>query len=39
MENYNEMLKSEISSFRELGHRFFNKEVSVGDFKGASGGM
>lgn len=39
MENYNEMLKSEIGAFRELGHRFLNKEVSVGEFKGASGGM
>lgn len=39
MDSYNEMLKSEISSFRELGHKFLNKEVSVGDFKGASGGM
>ncbi len=39
MENYNEMLKSEISAFRELGHKFLNKEVSVGEFKGASGGM
>lgn len=39
MNGYNEMLKSEISSFRELGHKFLNKEVSVGDFKGASGGM
>ena len=34
MDSYNEMLKSEISSFRELGHKFLNKEVSVGDFKG-----
>ncbi len=39
MENYNEMLKSEIGAFRELGHKFLNKEVSVGEFKGISGGM
>ena len=39
MNSYNEMLKSEISDFRKLGHRFLDKEVSVGDFKGASGGM
>lgn len=39
MNSYNEMLKSEINDFRKLGHRFLDKEVSVGDFKGASGGM
>lgn len=39
METYNQMLKEEIKDFRELGHRFLKKEVSVGDFKGKSGGM
>lgn len=39
MNNFNEMLKSEINSFRRLGHKFLDKEVSVGDFKGVSGGM
>ena len=39
MNSYNEMLKAEIKDFRELGHKFLNKEISVGDFKGVSGGM
>lgn len=39
MTDYDKMLKSEIEGFRELGHKFYNKEVSVGDFKGVSGGM
>ncbi|WP_027128102.1 nitrite/sulfite reductase [Fusobacterium perfoetens] len=39
MNNYNQLLKDEIKDFRELGYRFLNKEVSVGDFKGKSGGM
>lgn len=39
MDNFNEMLKSEISSFRSLGYKFAAKEVSIGDFKGVSGGM
>lgn len=33
------ILKNEINSFRELGHKFYNKEISVGDFKKLSGGM
>lgn len=32
-------LKQEIKNFREIGHKFFNKEMSVGDFKKVSGGM
>lgn len=39
MNQYNQLLKSEIEDFRDLGHRFLKKEVSVGDFKGKSGGM
>lgn len=39
MNSYNEMLKNEIKDFRKLGHKFLDKEVSVGDFKGVSGGM
>ena len=35
----NEILKLEISKLREAGHKFVNKEISVGDFKGISGGM
>ena len=33
------ILKNEINSFLELGHKFYNKEISVGDFKKLSGGM
>ena len=36
MNSYNEMLKNEIKDFRKLGHKFLDKEVSVGDFKGVS---
>ena len=39
MEGFNQLLKGEIDDFRELGHRFLKKEVSIGDFKGKSGGM
>lgn len=39
MNNQYEILKNEISSFREVGHKFCNKELSVGDFKAISGGM
>lgn len=39
MRDYNQMLKDEIKDFREIGHKFLQKEVSVGDFKGKSGGM
>ncbi|MBC5997589.1 nitrite/sulfite reductase [Romboutsia ilealis] len=39
MEHLKNMLLEEIDSFRELGHRFENKEVSSADFKATSGGM
>lgn len=39
MENLKEVLMQEIQSFREIGHKFANKEMSVMDFKHASGGM
>ncbi len=34
-----EILKLEINKLREAGQKFLNKEISVGDFKGISGGM
>ena len=37
--SFNEKLKLEIKDFREIGHKFVSGEVSVGDFKGISGGM
>ena len=39
MNNLKGILINEIPAFRELGHKFLNKEVSTGDFKSASGGM
>ena len=39
MNKQDEILKLEISKLREAGHKFVNKEISVGDFKGISGGM
>lgn len=39
MKKLNLELKGEIGAFREAGHRFLKKEISVGDFKGISGGM
>lgn len=39
MDKFNNILKQEIDDFRNLGHRFLKKEISVGDFKGKSGGM
>ena len=38
-EEEKEALIKEIPVFRELGHKFVNKEVSSGDFKAMSGGM
>ncbi|MGG7079342.1 nitrite/sulfite reductase [Clostridium sardiniense] len=35
----NKILKEEIITFRENGHKFLNKEINVGQFKGMSGGM
>lgn len=32
-------LKSEINQFREIGHQFLKKELTVVEFKGKSGGM
>lgn len=34
-----EILKNEIVDFRKIGHSFYNKEISVGDFKAVSGAM
>lgn len=39
MNNQYELLKNEINSFRAEGHKFLNKELSIGDFKKISGGM
>lgn len=39
METLKSMLLKEIPSFRELGHKFENKEISALEFKATSGGM
>lgn len=39
MKEYKKVLKEEVEAFRELGHRFLNKEISKNEFKGQSGGM
>lgn len=39
MNELREKLFSEIEGFRETGHKFLNKELSVPEFKGISGGM
>ena len=39
MKELKEKLFGEIESFREQGHKFLNKELSVMEFKHASGGM
>ena len=39
MNKQHDKLKKEIEEFRELGHQFLDKKISVGDFKGKSGGM
>ncbi|EOU1683017.1 nitrite/sulfite reductase [Clostridium perfringens] len=39
MNTLNEILSKEIEEFREKGHKFLNKEMTVGEFKKASGGM
>ncbi len=39
MNEFNQKLKDEIASFREIGHKFVNKEITVNEFKGNSGGM
>lgn len=39
MNTLNEILSKEIEEFREKGHKFLNKELTVGEFKKESGGM
>ena len=39
MNSLKETLIKEIPVFRELGHKFVNKEVSTAEFKAMSGGM
>ena len=39
MDNLKSLLLGEISEFREIGHKFENKEISSSEFKGISGGM
>ncbi|MGG5460644.1 nitrite/sulfite reductase [Clostridium sp. B9] len=39
MNTLNEIFSKEIEEFREAGHKFFNKEMTVGEFKKLSGGM
>lgn len=39
MDNIKSLLLGEISEFREIGHKFENKEISSSEFKGISGGM
>ena len=39
MSNLKEALSSEIEGFRAVGHKFINKEITMMEFKHASGGM
>lgn len=39
MEKLKEKLLTEIEEFREVGHKFYNGEISMMDFKHKSGGM
>lgn len=39
MADLRQILFSEIDGFKEQGHKFLNKELNVGQFKGISGGM
>lgn len=39
MEHLRNMLLEEVDSFRELGYKFKNKEISPAEFKSVSGGM
>ena len=39
MSNLKENLLMEIEEFRKIGHKFVNKEISMMEFKHASGGM
>lgn len=39
MKELNLKLKKEIEIFKEIGHQFLDKKISIGEFKGISGGM
>ena len=39
MNTLNDILSKEIEEFREKGHKFLNKEMTVGEFRKVSGGM
>lgn len=39
MEKLKEVLRDEIKEFRKVGESFLNREITVADFKKASGGM
>ncbi|MFV0342453.1 MAG: nitrite/sulfite reductase [Anaerocolumna sp.] len=39
MDVYKQNLYKEVAGFREIGHRFLRKELTVAEFKAASGGM
>lgn len=39
MNEYKQILLNEVAGFRELGHKFYRKEVSAAEFKAVSGGM
>ena len=39
MTTLKEKISKEIPVFRDLGHKFINKEVSSAEFKAMSGGM
>lgn len=39
MQQLSRILKAEIEEFRALGRQFLNKEITVAQFKGRSGGM
>ena len=39
MKNLNEILKAEISGFKEVGYKFLNKELNIIQFKDVSAGM
>ncbi len=39
MNEFKQNLLNEVAGFRELGHKFFRKEVTSAEFKAVSGGM
>ncbi len=39
IEQMKEVIRQEIPSFQELGHKFLDKEITSGEFKATSGGM